>query len=259
MNVVSYCIFGERDLYWDSAPAVVRAHHNLFPSWEMWVYQDDLTAQRGPFLRRCADHGLIKLIDCGKSEKVGVSALWRFKPIWEPGVDYMLSRDIDSLPLPKDRRMAEVFMQSGRTAHSATDNPSHMGLNHFMAGMCGFHAPLTRQALQIPSWTEFVILGENMEVWRGGPDQVLLQRVLLPAVSGSICYHLLGTAYSGPWMFNKVEPLPLPDVPERILAEGDTLMPFLGCPGFDIPRAIAFYDKWGKPELSSLFHRIEQI
>lgn len=258
MNVVSYCIFGERDLYWQSAPAVVRAHHNLFPSWEMWVYQDDITAQRGPFLRRCAERNLIKLIDCGKSEKVGISALWRFKPIWHPEVEYMLSRDMDSLPLPKDRRMAEFFLASGKVAHSITDNASHLGLNQFMAGMCGFHAPRTRQLLGIPTWEQFVGLGENMETWRGGPDQELMKKVLFAAVAGSICYHLLGTRYVGPWMFNKVDPINLPDVPWKVVEEGDALMPFMGCPGFDIPRAIDFFTQHGKPEINAIMAEIER-
>ena len=38
MNVVSYCLFsGEdnrRNFYWDMVPAIVRAHHNIFPGWE---------------------------------------------------------------------------------------------------------------------------------------------------------------------------------------------------------------------------------
>jgi hypothetical protein len=252
MNVVSYCLFsGEafrRDFYWDKVPAVLRAHHNLFPGWELRLHHDDsfYTDARGDVIQAYADHGLIRLVPCGKSQSIGLSALWRFKPLWEPGVEYMLSRDIDSLPVPKDRRAVEVFLQSRKVAHSITDHPQHRvaGDGGFMAGMCGFHASQTLEAVSIESWDAFVARGVNLDTWSGGPDQQLLYKAFyLPlATANAICRHDL--------THTPALALPLGDVTQCVQDGGDTLTPFMGCPGFDVDQAIRFYDRFGHPEVA---------
>jgi len=252
MNVVSYCLFsGEdnrRNFYWDMVPAIVRAHHNIFPGWELWLHHDTslYIDARGDLFESYKEHKLLKLIDCGKSQSIGLSALWRFKPLWHPDAVYMLSRDIDSLPLPKDRRAVEVFLQSGKIAHSITDHPSHQPtpMGGFMAGMCGFDARRTVSATQLPSWDAFVAQGENLQTWSGGPDQQLLFKLLYwpLAKTNSVCHHNLTRT--------PALALPLGDVTQCVQDGGDALTPFMGCPGFDIDQAVRFYDRFGHPEVA---------
>jgi hypothetical protein len=252
MNLVSYCLFsGEaarREFYFEKVPAVVRAHHNLFPGWEMWVHYDDtIPSERcGKLLAAYAKFNLVKLIPCGQSQAIALSALWRFKPLWQPGVDYMLSRDMDSLPVPKDRRAVEVFLQSGKVAHSITDHPQHRvaGDGGFMAGMCGFNAARTLEATSIASWDSFVARGERLDIWSGGPDQQLLYNALyLPlAHANAICRHDLTRP--------SAVALPLADVNQCVQDGGDVLTPFMGCPGFDVGQAIRFYDNYGNPDVA---------
>jgi len=261
MNVISYCLFsGEtnrRDFYWDMVPAIIRAHHNLFPGWELWLHHDTslYTDARGDLFESYKEHKLLKLIHCGKSLSVGLSALWRFQPLWHPDVGYMLSRDIDSLPLPKDRRAVEVFLQSGKIAHSITDHPNHRPTptGGFMAGMCGFDARRTVSTVHIPNWDAFVAQGERLDTWSGGPDQQLLFRALyFPlARANAICEHDLTR--------NSVVALPLNDVTQCVQDGGDALMPFMGCPGFDCHKAIAFYDRFGHPEIADRAETAEKL
>ena len=94
-----------------------------------------------PRLDGYRNQGLMRLVDCGSSQKVCLSMLWRLKPLWDNNVGYLLARDMDSLPLPKDRRAVEEFMKSGCIVHSLGDNRAHYGL---MGGMCGFNVPRMR-------------------------------------------------------------------------------------------------------------------
>jgi len=265
MKVISYCLFGRSTVYaratyyWQCLAGVVRAHHNLFPGWELWLHHDDGDVEP---LRGYEREGLVKMIPCGPVPKASFTArLWRMKPLWEPGVEYLLSRDIDSVPLPKDRKMVEAFIASGLAAHSQADHPAHTA--HFMAGMCGFHAPQCLSLLQLKSWAAFIVAGKtDLSAPTGGPDQQHMYEVLWPKLEAHCLHHRLRNGIPG-----TVRPLTnlhqsVPDIVPSgvtpfVLAHGDSLAAFMGDAGFDVASAIEFYDAHGWQEITRRVRKAE--
>jgi len=271
MRVISYALFGHSkvwggaNFYWQCVAGIVRAHHNLFPDWELWLHHDDgdMTPLQG-----YAREGLIKLVPCGTVTARCAAMLWRMKPVWEPGVEYVLCRDVDSLPLPKDRRMVEAFVQSGMAAHSQSDNPSHTA--HFMGGMCGFHVPQLLSLVSFKSWAEFMAASRvDLTALTGGADQQHLFNTLWNPLVARTIHHRLrwpntseaggipGTVTPLTNLHREVPNIAINDVPQHVLDHGDALTEYMGSAGFKVPETIAFYDTHGKPEVTERVRKAE--
>ncbi len=252
-NVVSYSIFGEDDRYWGAVRGVVWAHHHLFPGWEIRFYHDDKIHAHGALLKKYAQAGFVNIVDCGATPPIGIGALWRFKAIWDLNTKYVLTRDVDSLPLTRDRLMVEEFMSTGCAVHTISDHPDQSW--DMQAGMLGFQTQKFRNMVFFMSWESMVskagVFGVNMTVWEGGPDQQLLGRLVWPIVAQDACEHRLkGVTFRGGGPhFNEVKVVDLPDVLPAVQKGADELMPFMGCPGFDRGRVISFFKEHGDQDL----------
>lgn len=124
-------------------PTIIRAHHHVWKGWEMVIHHDD-TAREFPYfkvLEKMQERNLIKLVYCGGAITLCGSMLWRLHPLFEESVEYVVCRDVDSLPMPRDEMMVREFMLSGTMIHTIHDSISHCGL---MGGMCSFNAKTFR-------------------------------------------------------------------------------------------------------------------
>lgn len=261
INVASYSIFGDNDRYWGAVQGVVWAHHHLFPGWELRFYHDDKINIYGSLLKRYAKAGFVNAIDCGPTPPIGIGALWRFKPLWDLNMKYVLTRDVDSLPLTRDRLMVEEFIKTGLPVHAISDHPDHSW--DMQAGMLGFLAPMFRKLVFFMSWESMVskagVFEINMHVWEGGPDQQLLGRLVWPLVRQYTCEHRLkGVTFRGEGAhLNEYKVVDLPDVLPAVQKGADDLMPFMGCPGFDRGKVIRFFKEHGDLELVSRLEAAE--
>jgi hypothetical protein len=249
-RVASYALFtghpqyGHRELYWQCIPAVVRAHHNFYEGWEMRIYHDSsVNEPYGEQLRSYAAAGLVTLVHHEENIATCRSMLWRLLPLWDADAGYLICRDMDSLPTAKDRAAVDEFIASGKLIHELCDNDSHSGL---MGGMVGF-APGVADRLCAQNvartWDDFLRIGDlnhefPMHVPSGGPDQILMNRVLPSLFSGEI--H--SRNYRG-------NPVGTERTDELSVAIGK-LVPHLGAPGFDVATAIALLDAHGLPEVA---------
>ncbi len=265
-RIASYCLFGNhvqhgtRQFYWDCLPAVVRAHHNLFSGWELRIHHDSTVKEaHSAKLRAYAAAGLVSLRYVEENTAVCRSMLWRMLPIWEPETEYVICRDMDSLPILKDRKAVEMFVHSGAAAHTINDHPQHT--EPMMGGMIGFHAPRFLAITKLKSWDELVALNADLAVPHGGHDQILMHHNIWHRLYPSICAHRFAgmsvdrgllACYSQVWDKNPS------DVQESLLDKSDQLMPFLGAPGFDVPRAIEVLDRYGNPEIAARIKAVEQ-
>jgi len=258
MRIVSYALFtnhpeyGHRPLYWQCIPGVVRAHHNLFPGWEMRVHHDSSVDQPcGALLRGYADAGLVTLRYVEENVATCRSMLWRMRPCWDADADYVLCRDIDSLPSVKDRLAVEEFIASGMVVHALGDNPAHAGL---MGGMIGFSSTF-RKDFPFKSWDDFVGSYNDsdfpMHVPSGGPDQILINRTVAPYFSHeTLIRNYSGRDYDGP------ATLPS-DISEELATQSRALTPYLGAAGFDVAEAVRVFDAYGRPEVAARIKHVE--
>jgi hypothetical protein len=205
----------------------------LFPNWQIVIHHDRSLLEHpyGRVLVAAEREGLVclRFIEDRPSELCR-AMFWRMRPIWlEEHAEVVACRDMDSLPLPRDRTALESFAASGASVHCLLDNSAHAGL---MGGMAAYRVRSLRDAF--PNWDEFSSI-DAVDNWRDhGSDQIFLARIVWPKVAHRALEHRLheSTVALGE----------VPGIPQDALAAADKLAPYVGAAGFNVEAATAFYD-----------------
>jgi hypothetical protein len=114
----------------------------------------------------------------GESMALCRSMLWRIEPLKDARVEWVVCRDVDSLPMHRDRKMVEAAIAAGAKTHLLLDSESHSGL---MGGMSSFH---------VDTWKHFATstyAGIDMD--KHGADQHYLNREIWPHVKAQTLIH----------------------------------------------------------------------
>lgn len=265
MNVSSYALFGDNPFYWKPAMALVRAHHTLFPGWELRIHHDSHMDQAiGQLWRAYSRHQLATLVPC-TTGPLCENMLWRLKPLWDPAVELTMCRDIDTLLTPKDRRMMDQFIASKAAFHLVNDSPSHN--IPILGGMLAINGPIFHQKFNYPglqSWENMITtfkadIGVELS-WRGS-DQFLLNYLLWDLAQQSLCEHRLQgyrPLEDAVASYTTVPNTPInANIKPELLAVADSLVPHLGSSGYDIDRAVDVYDRLGDTDVIQAIHRAE--
>lgn len=193
MRVVSYSIFRHKDSTYESERcgvargiffvnylrAIVRAHHSIYPDFELRFHYDDRAMQWKYWkaMSRMADAGLLTLHFMGQSKYLCGSMVWRMAPIWDSSVSVVLCRDVDSLSTPRERKAVDRWIASSSPIHGIHDSISHRGAM-LMGGMIGFKTEAVRDRMPRPP--------ETLSVH--GDDQRWLNAAVEPLWSKEILY-----------------------------------------------------------------------
>lgn len=180
-------------------PTTIRAHFAVWPDWELRIYHDRRVMEYPcwPWLERLAEAKMLTLVDKGETRDLCYGMLWRMEPLFDPDVEYFICRDIDSLPMHRDRAMVEEFIASGATAHCILDSESHSG--PYMGGMVGWNAPKLRAALNVKSLDEMIALYGVIDLSIHGSDQRLLNGIMTARVGRETFIHQRRTDVLYPW------------------------------------------------------------
>lgn len=268
-RVVSLAVWGTGG-YWRYLGAFVRAHHTLFPGYELRIHHDD-DIYRSPYggaLHGLHARGLVKLVLMPSRPGIGKCAkmIWRLAPAWDVSVEYVFSRDLDALPTWRERRATEEFLisasRSETEAWTIHDSLSHAGM---MGGLCGFRAASLRALA--PTFEDFVAGAAFDDVrWNThGADQdylngkvVLGMKVFEHSIfrwfeeDGVTRRYRNATDWSNAGVRNQsvrfaTEIAPAQSwleemIPQVVRENSDSLINHLGSAGYDHERAIAFYN-----------------
>jgi hypothetical protein len=267
-KVVSIALFGDPEKYGVYLSTFVLAHHNVFPRAEGWglaVHVDERAAEsaHGAFLKRIEARGLASVHVMGATPARTKGMAWRLRPIFDNDVGYAFCRDLDALPMPRDRAACEQFMRSGCITHTIHDNVAHAGI---MGGLCGFHAPLLKDWTGLTSLDQFFATAERFKpAWdEHGTDQIVLNRLFTSPNAPPICQHHYGGWLEGR-ATGKVRPpeqyacggraAPTPDVgmsplSPSLTAHADRLANHLGSAGYDHRTARNFFSFAGNAMLA---------
>jgi len=256
-KIASYALFGHhvthgtRQFYWDHIPALVRAHHNLYPDWELRVHVDSTYHEdRSRLLRAFEAEGLVNIVHCGENTACCRSMLWRMQPAWDTTVDYVVCRDMDSAPCPKDAKTIKQWIESGATLHTVNDNHQHTVV--MMGGMVGFKVKPFLEKCPWKTWEEMVNSFNGLELPSGGHDQILMSGKLWSTYYPDVCAHRFAGLPADKTLracYTSVPEGPLEGLSEQMCREADTLMPYLGASSYEVPRACHIFDTYGKPEI----------
>jgi len=134
VNVISFCLYGDVAKYTLGMKENVRIGLIHFPDWEIRVYHN--TSVPSSFIDEYTELGA-KCILC---ENIGTDMnwegmFWRFFPLDDSSVDYWISRDADSRISPREYKMIEEWIESGKTLHCIRDHRCHC--HAIMGGMFG--------------------------------------------------------------------------------------------------------------------------
>jgi len=173
--------------------AVIRAHHVVWKDWALWIYHDDAVKAYDYFkvLERMQDAGLLKLIGFGESKTLtGIGGmLERMRPAFDWDVNYLVMRDIDALPMPRDRKMVEQGLFADKAlAHSIGDSISHSGM---MGGTLSLNCKKFRTRFEAKSLEELLARADGLHInWnQHGGDQLFLNGYVAPNLAGDWVIH----------------------------------------------------------------------
>lgn len=170
-------------------PAVIRAHHIAWKGWELRIHHDDRVRDFAYFkaLEIMDREGLIKLVPMGKADTLTGSMLWRLAPVFDEDVDWVVCRDLDSMPMHRDRKMVEEAMASGAEAHAILDSESHSG--PLMGGMTAFRSRVVRVVVPGMRELESSMQATGIDFNQHGGDQLWLNKILWPRIKDKTMIH----------------------------------------------------------------------
>ena len=205
MNVCSYSFFRHEASAYESPRCgeaqgrffvnylrtLTRAHLAVWPEWELRIYHDD-RVREFPYFRVLTElhkEAVINLVPMGEAKTLCGAMLWRILPMFDPAVRYLVCRDVDSLPMPRDRKMVDEFIKSGAVVHAIHDSISHSG--PLMGGMVAFDAENFRTRTGHRSIGTLLDAGINLGInWNlHGADQKFLNGVVYPYLAPATFIH----------------------------------------------------------------------
>lgn len=165
--------------------SVIHAHWAVWGNdWWLEIAHDDRVKELREFrfLRELERNSLIRLRDCGPAPFLCSAMLWRLDPVFDKDVEVVVCRDIDSLPMHRDRKMVEAFIASRGTVHAIHDSESHSG--PLMGGM------IAVKSGGIPfSKDQWDALKNTYDLSEHGSDQRFLNEHLYPRIASNLLVH----------------------------------------------------------------------
>lgn len=168
-------------------PAILRAWYSVMPDFDVIIYHDDRVTKYRYFsvLTELQERGHIELHYIGKANRLCESMLWRILPTWEPSVDILLCRDIDSLVTPREEKAISRWLGfKDFPIHAASDSESHdSGI--LMGGMIGLKCEWVRAEITKQMFNGWVV---KHDLLKHGSDQDFLNKYFRPIFKTKILY-----------------------------------------------------------------------
>lgn len=182
-KIISYALFGygkessadwfEFNTYLRGLMINIRMKELLMPDWKIRVYIDKISYEKFKELFDALD--MIEVFVENPTE-LSMASLWRLKPLFDSEVEYMISRDLDSVLTYRDAQAVKDWIDSGKCAHAITDSEGH-GIP-MLAGMIGFWCRHWKEYTNIFSWDKIVEYRGNY--LKKGTDQDVINQIIYP-------------------------------------------------------------------------------
>lgn len=123
-KVISFCLWSDNPKYTLGAIKNSKLTKELFPDWEPWFY---CGVSVPPSIMDMIENVNKKANIIWLSDKPGDYRMMfdRFRPIYNPDVEIMLSRDTDSRLSQREKDCVDEFLASPKNFHIIRDHPWH--------------------------------------------------------------------------------------------------------------------------------------
>ncbi|XP_023332449.1 uncharacterized protein LOC111704444 [Eurytemora carolleeae] len=194
-KIISFSFFGDlKSVYYNGIENNLNYLDEYYPGWNMRLYLDPTN------LNRNASHDLCTL-SC-KSNRMDLCSvlsvppygdisrkfgmIWRFLPLADPLVDFMVSRDLDSRFSARETAAVDDWQSLGLPFHIMRDHPLHP--ISILGGMWGARMDLeNRQRYRTLFET---LLEKTSDSWQKGYDQDLLHEELFKSHNYKPFFHI---------------------------------------------------------------------
>lgn len=251
MNVISYCLFkklinqshrdwdlyrNEEERYWYNIPLMVLVNKLAYPDFTIKIYvSNNITSDyKFNLLLELEKLNLIKIIVVDVEYNSTQPSMFRLIPYFDTDTDYLLCRDIDSLPKIDEILQTYEFLKSKYVIHTMRSHRQHNAINtRMLAGLCGFNVKSCRNYGFLPysDFSEYYSINSN-DLW--GCDQNALIRFFYLNIvdkKGLFLDSPLKTDIHNVLPFNDVAQLPSSgNIDDTILIEVDKLSIWAGEP-----------------------------
>lgn len=179
-KVISYALYGENPIYCHGAIINAKEKKSTYGSdWETWFYvYCDVPKVYLDELNKYAD----KIIPIDNDFYIKHGMFWRFLPILDNTVEYLIVRDLDSRITQKEISCVNEWIKSNKNFHIIRDGITHQ--MPFMGGVIGFKNPLPFDFKKL--------LDDNKHFWNNSiynKDQLFLAHCIYPLTVNNRIVH----------------------------------------------------------------------
>lgn len=177
-KLISFSLWGNEDLYNLGALQNIPEAREYYPGWTCRFY----VHEKSPVLEKLRSEA-VEVVVAPQPTNPWEPLFWRFAPISEPGIDYVIFRDCDSRLNGREAAAVNAWIESGKNVHVMKDQDGHRG-SIIMGGMWGIRGGSVSN------------INEMMQEWFSkrpvnskGDDLSFLEEVLWPLVKDSALVH----------------------------------------------------------------------
>lgn len=131
-KIISFSLFGNSPKYIESAVINTELVEKIYPGWICRFYIDENVPADA--IKRLSSNGA-EIFTCHKSLHHIPKTMWRFLPLADPSVSYVIFRDADSVISRREAAAVNEWLESGKYFHTLRDNGSQTDL--VQAGLWG--------------------------------------------------------------------------------------------------------------------------
>jgi hypothetical protein len=179
-KIISYSLYGQNRIYLDGAMINAKDKLSTYgPEWETWIYvYEDVPKDYVDELQQYAD----RIIPIKKDFYIKHGMFWRFLPIFDKEVEYLIVRDLDSRTTQKEVLCVNDWLKSNKQFHIIRDGITHQ--MPFMGCSFGFKNPLP--------FDFQTLLDKNKHFWNNNAynrDQLFLAHCIYPLTVNNRMVH----------------------------------------------------------------------
>lgn len=130
-KIISFSIWGSSSCYLNTSLKNILLRRDHFPEWELVFYIGKDVDPK--LIKAISEDEYCSFVDMSNYSNCSKNSLWRFNSFFSK--DIVISRDCDSLLIPRDFFCVNEWLKSDKDFHIIRDHPKHT--DKILAGMFG--------------------------------------------------------------------------------------------------------------------------
>lgn len=183
-KIICFSLWGNNPIYQVGSIRNVEMAKEFYPDFECWFYIHQESVPKET-IEKLQQFDNVKIIYKNGDLSTTKPMMWRFEAIDDPEVELMMSRDVDTHILLREKLAVSEWLESDKLLHIMRDHPWHR--YKIQGGMFGIKKSTI-------TWLDKINLYQQNSEYNY--DQLFLQNIIYPLYENSCIIHA---------SFNKLE------------------------------------------------------